>query len=123
MIEQLLSKRNLNKAFLKVYENEGSSGVDGIEVEHLYSLLQQNGHHYANQIREGSYEVSAILGVEIEKLTGGMRLLGIPTVLDRTFQLGLMPSIRPDVRARISTTQLWIPPQSQCSPSCNAKPE
>lgn len=95
MIEQLLSKENLNKAFLKVYDNEGSGGVDGIEVEHLYALLEQKGSHYANQIRKGSYEVSAILGVEIEKLTGGIRLLGIPTVLDRTFQQALCQILEP----------------------------
>jgi len=95
MIEQLLSKRNLSKAFSKVYDNDGSSGVDGIKVEHLYALLQQKGNHYANQIRNGSYEVSAILGVEIPKLTGGVRLLGIPTVVDRVFQQALCQILEP----------------------------
>lgn len=95
MLNQLLSKENLNRAYLQVYRNKGIGGVDGVQVNELKSIHQVHGEEYANQIRNGNYVVSPILGVEIPKGRGKSRLLGIPTVIDRVFQQALHQVLQP----------------------------
>jgi len=95
MINQLLGKTNLYDALSKVVNNNGSCGVDGLKVEELYTHLKQHGNTYVQQIRKGKYKVQPILGVEIPKTTGGFRLLGIPTVVDRMFQQALCQILEP----------------------------
>ena len=85
MIKQLISKENLNAAYLQVYRNKGACGVDGKSVQTLKSILQVNGQQYIKQIEKGVYQPSPILGVEIPKSNGKTRLLGVPTVTDRVF--------------------------------------
>jgi len=103
MIKHLTSKRNLNQAYLRVYRNKGASGVDNVQVTELKSIFQANGQRYANQIEREIYQVSPILGVEIPKSNGKMRLLGIPTAIDRVFQQALHqvfhPIFEPDFQA------------------------
>jgi RNA-directed DNA polymerase len=89
VIEQVLALGNLSRAYGKVYDNHGASGIDKISVEELGDLLRQNIGVYQASIRNGSYLVSAIKGVKIPKTNGKTRLLGIPTVLDRLFQQAL----------------------------------
>ena len=50
MIKQLTSKRNLNEAYLRVYRNKGASGIDGIQVTELHSILKTHGKRYSNEI-------------------------------------------------------------------------
>ena len=95
MIKHLLSKSNLYNAINKVVINGGSSGVDGLKVEQLYDHLKQNGNGYVQQISTCNYKTGAILGVEIPKSNGGVRLLGIPTVVDRMFQQALCQILEP----------------------------
>ena len=85
MIKQLTSKRNLNLAYLQVYRNKGACGIDNVHVNELKSIFQTHGKRYTDAISSGSYQPSAILGVEIPKSNGKLRLLGIPTVIDRVF--------------------------------------
>ena len=102
MIKHLTSKKNLNEAYLRVYGNKGSGGVDGIQVTELKSILQAHGKHYNEQIERGSYQVSPIKGVAIPKRNGKTRLLGIPIVVDRFYQQALhqvlQPIFEPDFR-------------------------
>lgn len=95
MIKQLTSKRNLNLAYLQVYRNKGACGIDNVHVNELKSILQTHGKRYANEISSGSYQPSPILGVEIPKSNGKLRLLGIPTVTDRVFQQALHQVMQP----------------------------
>ena len=67
MIKQLTSRWNLNKAYLQVYRNKGAAGVDGISVKELSKTLRTHTKRYIEQIEEGTYQVSPILGVEIPK--------------------------------------------------------
>ncbi|MCG8328248.1 MAG: hypothetical protein MI974_11210 [Chitinophagales bacterium] len=83
VINQITSRRNLNYAYLQVVKNRGAGGVDGLQVEELGESLHQNGARYCQQIREGHYQASPILGVEIPKSNGETCLLGVPTVIDR----------------------------------------
>lgn len=95
MIKRLTSKSNLNKAYLQVYRNKGSSGIDRVHVNDLKTLLVTHGCFYIDQIENGKYKAQAIRGVEIPKSNGKVRLLGIPTVLDRVFQQALHQVLQP----------------------------
>ena len=95
MIKQLTSKSNLNKAYQQVYGNKGSAGIDGVQVTELKMILQSQGRTYIDMLEGEYYQVSPILGIEIPKSIGGMRLLGIPTVVDRVFQQALHQVLQP----------------------------
>jgi RNA-directed DNA polymerase len=95
MIKQVTSRRNLNQAYLQVYRNKGAAGIDGVSVTQLKEALQNHGRQYTEQIEQGIYQVSPILGVEIPKSNGKTRLLGIPTVVDRVFQQALHQVLQP----------------------------
>jgi group II intron reverse transcriptase/maturase len=86
MIEQVLRPKNLYKALKKVVSNNGSCGVDGMDVNRLPSYLEGNRKQLINSIANGNYVPHPILGVEIPKSNGKTRLLGVPTVVDRWLQ-------------------------------------
>ena len=95
MIEQVINKKNLNDAYLRVYGNKGAAGVDGLQVTDLKSTLKAHGNTYNEQIEREGYQVSPILGIEIPKSNGKTRLLGIPTVVDRVYQQALHQVLQP----------------------------
>ena len=86
MIEQILNRRNVMQAYRQVVSNKGSAGTDGMTVKELYLYLTNNKERIEAELRHGTYLPQAILGVEIPKSNGKMRLLGIPTVADRLLQ-------------------------------------
>lgn len=86
MIEQVLNRRNMMRAYRQVLSNKGSSGVDGMSVKELYVHLSNNREQIESDIRSGKYLPQPILGVEIPKTGGKTRLLGVPTVTDRMLQ-------------------------------------
>lgn len=86
MIEQVLNRRNVMRAYRQVRQNKGSAGVDGMSVKELYQYLTNNRQRIETEVREGKYLPQAILGVELPKSKGKTRLLGIPTVADRLLQ-------------------------------------
>ncbi|MCU7526748.1 MAG: group II intron reverse transcriptase/maturase [Ignavibacteria bacterium] len=86
MIEQVLNPRNIMRAYSQVVSNKGSAGVDGMSVKELYAHLAKNREQTESDIRAGKYLPQAILGVEIPKSNGKVRLLGVPTVTDRLLQ-------------------------------------
>jgi len=67
MIKQVTSKRNLNAAYLQVYRNKGAAGVDEMSIMELHSHLHRHSKRYINQIEQGSYQISPILGVELSE--------------------------------------------------------
>ncbi len=95
MIKQVINKKNLNEAYLRVYGNKGAAGVDGLQVTDLKSTLKAHGNTYNKQIEREGYQVSPILGVEIPKSNGKTRLLGVPTVVDRVYQQALHQVLQP----------------------------
>jgi group II intron reverse transcriptase/maturase len=86
MIEKIINRRNMLTACQQVVSNKGSAGVDGMTVDELHSFLKLNRDQLATSIINGKYTAQPILGVEIPKSNGKMRLLGIPTVRDRMLQ-------------------------------------
>ena len=95
MIEQIISRTNLNAAYLQVVRNKGAAGVDGLAVTELGSHLEAYGRTYVEQLREGHYQVSPIRGTRIPKANGKTRLLGIPTVVDRLVQQAIAGVLQP----------------------------
>jgi len=86
MIAKILQRKNLYKAYRKVLQNKGASGVDGMEVEALRGHLSTYQEDLVREVFNGDYLPEAIRGVEIPKSGGKRRLLGIPTVVDRWLQ-------------------------------------
>jgi len=86
MITKILQPKNLYKAYRKVVSNKGSAGVDGMGVKQLRDYMDANRIDIVRSVISGDYIPSAIKGVEIPKASGGKRLLGVPTVVDRWLQ-------------------------------------
>ncbi len=86
LLTKILDYGNLDRAYKQVKRNDGSSGVDEMEIEQFSEWLGQNLDDLRTRIVEEAYEVEAVRKVEIEKPTGGTRMLGIPTVKDRFIQ-------------------------------------
>lgn len=86
MIEKVLNRKNLYKAYRQVVRNKGSAGVDGMKVTELFSYLESNRDRIATSILNHTYVPDPIRGVEIPKSNGKTRLLGVPTVADRWLQ-------------------------------------
>lgn len=95
LLEKILEKDNLNRAYKRVKANKGSHGVDGMKVDELLQYLKQNGESLRESILEGTYRPQPVRRVEIPKPDGGIRLLGIPTVVDRTIQQGIAQVLTP----------------------------
>ena len=111
LIKQLLSKENLNEAYLRVYRNKGAGGVDGLSVQKLKSVLHKRKEAIQSQIRQGCYQAAPILGKEIPKGNGKVRLLGIPTVVDRVFQQALHQILSPIFEADFQANSYGFRPQ------------
>ncbi len=83
LLEKILSKNNMNTAYKRVCSNKGAGGVDGVSVEDLGDYIKENWDSIRNQIRSREYKPQPVRRVEIPKPNGGVRKLGIPTVMDR----------------------------------------
>lgn len=86
MLEEILSRENMTQALKRVKSNKGTSGVDGMSVDELHPWLNLHWASIKAKILKGNYKPSAVMKVEIPKQSGGKRMLGIPTVLDRLLQ-------------------------------------
>ena len=95
LLEKILDRDNMNLAYRKVKANKGSHGVDGMTVDELLPFLKQNGSQIKQSIRKGTYRPKPVRRVEIPKPGGGIRLLGIPTVLDRVIQQAIAQVLSP----------------------------
>ena len=83
LFEMILSPVNLNKAYKAVVRNKGCGGIDRMSCEELLPWLLANKNHLICSLLDGSYRPNPVRRVEIPKDNGKMRLLGIPTVVDR----------------------------------------
>ena len=86
LLENILSRNNLTKAYNLVVGNKGAGGIDGMTVDKLGDYLNENWDKIRPIIEQGKYKPSAVRRVSIPKPNGGERHLGIPTVFDRMLQ-------------------------------------
>lgn len=95
LMERILSRENLLTALKRVEQNKGSHGIDGMSVKSLRRHLYENWDSLREALRTGDYEPSPVRRVEIPKPSGGVRLLGIPTVIDRFIQQAIAQVLTP----------------------------
>lgn len=93
LMEVILSKENLNRAYKKVVGNKGASGVDKVSVEELGDYIRQNREEIVSSLRSRTYFPAPVRRVYIPKANGKKRPLGIPTALDRTIQQAIAQPI------------------------------
>jgi len=94
-MEAVLERRNLFAALKRVKQNKGSPGIDGMTVDELPNWLRQNWPRVREELLAGTYQPSPVRRQLIPKSGGGMRELGIPTVLDRLIQQALLQVLQP----------------------------
>jgi RNA-directed DNA polymerase len=96
LMEAVVERENMKRAYHRVFANKGSAGVDGMAVGDLRGYLVENWLCIKEELLSGQYQPRPVLGVEIPKPGGkGMRQLGIPTVLDRLIQQALNQVLQP----------------------------
>jgi RNA-directed DNA polymerase len=95
LMERIVSKSNLNKAYRRVKSNKGSPGMDGLSVKEMKRWIVSNKENLLNTLLSGDYKPKPVLGVKIPKPGGGVRQLGIPTVIDRLVQQAIVQEIEP----------------------------
>jgi RNA-directed DNA polymerase len=86
MLEEIMNRQHLEKALLQVERNKGVGGIDGMQTDELRDYLNANYQALRQSVLTGNYEPSPVKKVEIPKPQGGVRMLGIPTVIDRLLQ-------------------------------------
>jgi RNA-directed DNA polymerase len=94
-LQKVVSRENLLLAYRRVVQNGGAPGVDGMTVEQLMPYCRQHWPAIREQLLQGTYQPQPVRKVEIPKPTGGMRTLGIPTVLDRLIQQAISQVLTP----------------------------
>lgn len=95
LIERLLDRENLNKAYKRVKSNGGAAGIDGMTVDEMLPWLREHREELLKDLRKGTYKPQPVRRVEIPKPDGGVRKLGVPTVIDRMVQQALVQILQP----------------------------
>jgi len=95
LIEQLVERKNMEKAYWQVVRNKGASGIDNMTVEQLKPYLQNHWVEIKEKLLNGKYKPQPVKKVEIPKATGGKRTLGIPVVIDRLIQQAVHQILSP----------------------------
>jgi len=95
-MEAVVERENLRKALARVKRNKGAAGVDQMSVDDLPAYLKEHWPTIRARLLDGTYKPQPVRRVEIPKASGGTRLLGIPTVLDRFIQQAVMQVLQAD---------------------------
>lgn len=95
LLEVILYKDNFNRAYKRVKANKGAAGIDGMTVDEALPYLREHQKELTERIYKGKYTPSPVRRVEIPKPDGGVRKLGIPTVIDRTIQQAIAQQLIP----------------------------
>ena len=103
VMEAVVERDNLRKALAQVKRNKGAPGLDGMSVDDLAGHLKEHWPAIRTQLLEGVYKPQPVWRVEIPKVSGGTRSLGIPTVLDRFIQQAVLQVLTILVMARLAT--------------------
>ena len=112
LLEKILDKQNLNKAYKKVKSNKGAGGVDKMGVDELLPYLKIHNSEIVEAIRNGKYKPIPVRRVEIPKEEKGKkRMLGIPTVVDRVIQQAIAQVISPIFEKQFSDNSYGFRPK------------
>lgn len=114
LLEKILEKENLNKAYKHVKANKGAPGVDGVTVDKAFDFISQNKEKLLHQMRKRTYKPQPVRRVQIPKENGKMRNLGIPTVFDRIIQQAMVQVLSPIFEEQFSETSYGFRPGKCC---------
>ena len=90
LMEEVTNPDNLNRAYARVKANKGAPGIDGVTVDELKTWIVPHKDTFIASLLDGSYQPQPVRGVQIPKPDGGVRQLGIPTVVDRLVQQAIL---------------------------------
>jgi len=110
-MEAVVERENLRKALAQVKRNKGAAGVGGMTVDDLPAYLKEHWPTIRAQLLDGTYKPQPVRRVEIPKASGGMRPLGIPTVLDRFIQQAVMQVLQADWNPTFSEASFGFRPK------------
>jgi RNA-directed DNA polymerase len=109
-MEEVCSRENLNRAYKRVKANKGAPGTDGMGVEDLLDWLKTHKGPLLRSLLDGTYQPQPVRGVQIPKPGGGMRQLGIPTVVDRLVQQAIAQVLEPILDPTFSASSFGFRP-------------
>lgn len=113
LLEQALARENMAKAWKRVKANKGSAGVDGLSIADTGILLKTDWPRIRAALLAGTYRPAPVRRVEIVKSGGGVRELGIPTVIDRLIQQALLQVMQPLIDPTFSASSYGFRPGRQ----------
>ena len=111
LLERILSRDNLNRAYKQVKRNKGAGGIDGMQVDELLPFLKENKDKLMQSLRDGKYRPQPVRRVEIPKENGKTRKLGIPTVVDRLIQQAICQVLTPTFEKQFSDNSFGFRPR------------
>jgi len=110
LLEGILSRDNMMLAYKKVKANKGASGIDGITIDEIDEYLKVNWVEIREKIRKRKYQPQPVRRVEIPKPNGGVRNLGIPTVVDRIIEQAIAQVLTPIAEPHFSDNSYGFRP-------------
>ena len=111
LLELILTRDNLNRAYKQVKRNKGAGGIDGMQVDELLPYLRENREKLLQSIWDGKYRPKPVRRVEIPKENGKTRKLGIPTVVDRLIQQAICQVLTPIFEEQFSDNSFGFRPK------------
>ena len=114
LLDNILSRSNMLDAYNQVRANKGSAGIDGVTIDEIDDYLRQHWRSTKELIKQRKYKPQPVLRVEIPKPNGGVRQLGIPTVMDRMIQQAIVQVISPICEPYFSERSYGFRPNRSC---------
>ena len=114
IITKILDRDNLNLAFKNVKSNKGASGIDDLSIDETTQYIRENKKTIVWQLYNRKYQPQPVRRVEIPKQNGGVRKLGIPTVLDRVIQQAMVQVLSPMFEPYFSEYSYGFRPNRCC---------
>lgn len=114
LLEEILEDDNIQNAVNRVYSNKGASGIDGVSVEELNDYMKQNWERIKEEISRREYKPQPVRRVEIPKPNGGVRKLGIPTVIDRVIEQAIVQKLSPIFEPLFADNSFGFRPGRRC---------
>lgn len=114
LLDSILSDSNIALATKQVKANKGSGGIDNITIEQIDEYMLSNWNNIKQQIQERTYKPSPVKRVEIPKPNGGVRNLGIPTIVDRIIEQAITQILSPICEPYFSDYSYGFRPNRSC---------
>jgi RNA-directed DNA polymerase len=111
LMEEVTRPENLNQAYRRVKANKGAPGIDGMTIDQMLEWFAGHKEEFLASLLDGSYQPQPVRGVEIPKSGGGMRQLGIPSVVDRLVQQAILQVLEPILDPTFSDSSYGFRPR------------